>query len=79
MQSAFIGLKGGITMSSTNWGRYVEQHRKVMLFTSDYEGKERLRQEVDARYPKADVVVVASLDQIITGQKCGGYVMVRAA
>lgn len=62
-----------------SWSQYVEKHRKVMLFVSDHEEKEKLRQEVDARYPNSDVVVIASLEKIITGQQCHGHVMVRVA
>jgi hypothetical protein len=64
---------------SSCWNHYLEQNQKVMLFVSDFERKEQLRQEIDRLCPKADVVIVASQEKISTGQVCHGYVMVQLA
>jgi len=62
-----------------SWKSYVEKGFKVFLFVSTEEQYLELRDTVDRFYPKADVVIVISQENIVTGQKCHKRVMVRVS
>ncbi len=76
-------LRSGLSLveetSERTWQDYVEDGQRVFLFVSTEEEYRLLRDKADTFYPRADIVIIVSKENIVSGRMFDKRVMIRVS